>query len=149
MTWREVVTGEESPCDLLALYFRDVGANPLITRDREIELALELQQTRDRKMSGAPDGNVDHAESLRRFERAREALTLANLRLVIHIARKYAICDIPLADLIQEGNIGLLKAVDRFDYRRGNRFSTYAYHCIRRAIERSIEKANRVRCGWR
>jgi len=69
---------------------------------------------------------------------AREKLIVANLRLVVHIARKYAAYGIPLADLIQEGNVGLVRAVDRFDPQRGNRLSTYAYHCIKSAIERSI-----------
>jgi RNA polymerase primary sigma factor len=75
---------------------------------------------------------------------ARDGLILANLRLVVHIAKKYGTRGLPLMDLVQEGNLGLLKAVERFDHERGNRFSTYASWWIRQAIERGIAEKSRT-----
>jgi RNA polymerase primary sigma factor len=81
------------------------------------------------------------SELLRRkrvLDDARDQLILANLRLVVHIAKKYTSNGIALPDLVQEGNLGLMKAVDKFDHTRGNRFTTYAYWWIKQAIERGI-----------
>jgi len=80
----------------------------------------------------------------RRIDRTRDALILANLRLVVHIAKKYLNHGISFMDLIQEGNIGLMKAVEKFEYERGNKFSTYAYWWIKQAIERAIADKARV-----
>jgi RNA polymerase sigma factor (sigma-70 family) len=80
----------------------------------------------------------------RRLDRARDGLVLANLRLVVHVAKRFNGGGTPMPDLVQEGNIGLLKAVDRFDPRRGNRFSTYAYPWIRQAVERAICNQSRT-----
>jgi RNA polymerase sigma factor (sigma-70 family) len=74
----------------------------------------------------------------RRLDGARERLIVANLRLVVHVARKYENNGVPLLDLIQEGNLGLMRAVEKFRHDRQNRFSTYAYWWIRQAVERSI-----------
>ncbi len=80
------------------------------------------------------------------LDRLRDALINANLRLVVHIARQYSNNGVSLMDLIQEGNIGLMKAVEKFDHRRGNKFSTYAYWWIKQAIDRSIaDKARTIR----
>jgi RNA polymerase primary sigma factor len=82
----------------------------------------------------------------RKMVRAREAMITANLRLVVHIAKKFSNTGLAFTDLIQEGNLGLLRAVDKFDWRRGNRFSTYAYWWIKQAIDRGIaDKARMVR----
>jgi RNA polymerase primary sigma factor len=82
----------------------------------------------------------------RRLDAAREALIVANLRLVVHIAKRYTRAGLPLSDLIQEGNLGLLKAVEKFDYERGNKFSTYAYWWIKQSIDRAIsDKARLIR----
>jgi len=78
------------------------------------------------------------------LEDARETMILANLKLVVHIAKRYASSGVPLSDLIQEGNIGLLSAVDKFEPQRGNRFSTYAYWWIKQAIDRSIADRGRM-----
>ena len=80
----------------------------------------------------------------RNLARAREAMTTANLRLVVHIAKKFTNAGMQFSDLIQEGNLGLLKAVDKFDHRRGNRFSTYAYWWIKQAIDRALADRGRV-----
>jgi RNA polymerase sigma factor (sigma-70 family) len=80
----------------------------------------------------------------RHMDHARDALILANLRLVVHIAKKYLNHGISFMDLIQEGNIGLMKAVEKFEYERGNKFSTYAYWWIKQAIERAIADKARV-----
>jgi RNA polymerase sigma factor (sigma-70 family) len=83
-------------------------------------------------------------ECKRHVDHARDALILANLRLVVHIAKKYLNHGISFMDLIQEGNIGLMKAVEKFEYERGNKFSTYAYWWIKQAIERAIADKARV-----
>ena len=80
----------------------------------------------------------------RHVDHARDALILANLRLVVHIAKKYLNHGISFMDLIQEGNIGLMKAVEKFEYERGNKFSTYAYWWIKQAIERAIADKARI-----
>ena len=83
-------------------------------------------------------------QAKRHVDHARDALILANLRLVVHIAKKYLNHGISFMDLIQEGNIGLMKAVEKFEYERGNKFSTYAYWWIKQAIERAIADKARV-----
>ncbi|HEX6853132.1 MAG TPA: sigma-70 family RNA polymerase sigma factor [Candidatus Polarisedimenticolaceae bacterium] len=96
---------------------------------REPKVSLVLREGREHKR------HVDHA---------RDALILANLRLVVHIAKKYLNHGISFMDLIQEGNIGLMKAVEKFEYERGNKFSTYAYWWIKQAIERAIADKARI-----
>jgi RNA polymerase sigma factor (sigma-70 family) len=81
-----------------------------------------------------------------RLDRAVDGLTLANLRLVVHIAKRYSDNGLPLMDLIQEGNLGLMRAVDKFEYRRGHKFSTYAHLWIRQAVRRAIvDKGTTIR----
>jgi RNA polymerase primary sigma factor len=109
--------------DSLTLYFRGVGHRPILSRAEERELFR-------RKEAGD--------------ERAKRHLIEANLRLVIWIARQYARHDVPVLDLIQEGNLALTRAVERFDYRMGFRLSTYATLSIRRAVEGAVERHARV-----
>ena len=103
--------------DPVRMYLKEIGNVPLLTSEEEAGLAECIEA-----------GDSD----------ARKKLTEANLRLVVSIAKKYAGRGIPLLDLIQEGNLGLMKAVDKFDYRKGYRFSTYATWWIRQAITRGI-----------
>ncbi len=109
--------------DSLKLYFREVGRVPVLTRAEERELFC-------RKEAGE--------------ERAKRLLIEANLRLVIWIVHQYAHHDVPVLDLIQEGNLALTRAVERFDYRMGFRLSTYATVVIRRAVEHAAERHARV-----
>jgi RNA polymerase primary sigma factor len=83
-------------------------------------------------------------EHKRRLDDSRDQLVVANLRLVVHIAKKYPHPTMSLPDLVQEGNLGLMKAVEKFDHRRGNRFTTYAYWWIKQAIERAIGNQARI-----
>ena len=108
--------------DALSLFMREVRRHRLLTREEEVELAKRIEQ-----------GDL----------RAKEQLVNSNLRLVISNARKYEGLDLPLLDLIQEGILGLIRAAEKFDYRKGFKFSTYATFWIREAIQRAI--ANRAR----
>jgi RNA polymerase primary sigma factor len=120
--------GREWPLDEMeAFYFRLVRFEK--ERPKDARLGKVVAQAKDHKR------HVDHA---------RDALILANLRLVVHIAKKYLNHGISFMDLIQEGNIGLMKAVEKFEYERGNKFSTYAYWWIKQAIERAIADKARV-----
>jgi len=97
--------------------------------------------------SGKRTGNkvaVEIKHEKRRLDRARDALITANLRLVTHIAKQYGNQGIPFMDLIQEGNIGLMRAVEKFEYKRGFKFSTYAYWWIKQAITRAIADKSRL-----
>ena len=88
---------------------------------------------------------LDRARRAKRsLDAAREHLILANLRLVVHLAKQYANNGVPLLDLIQEGNIGLMRAVEKFEFERGNKFSTYAYWWIKQAIDRAIVDKGRM-----
>jgi RNA polymerase sigma factor (sigma-70 family) len=178
---------------ILPIYLREMGATPLIDETKEVELARELQESRqglsklalrlpvyvkEYVLEGDFDGPKRGREwplddlvtfygKLARYSRehhdakvqatfktareykkhvdhARDALILANLRLVVHIAKKYLNHGISFMDLIQEGNIGLMKAVEKFEYERGNKFSTYAYWWIKQAIERAIADKARI-----
>lgn len=111
---------------LLNKYLRSMGAIPLLSGEDEVEVARRIQ-----------DGGAD-------AELAKAALIKANLRLVVSIAKQYSYRGLPLADLIQEGNLGLIKAVEKFDYTRGFKFSTYASWWIRQSIIRAIESQIRT-----
>ena len=185
--------GDRPTAAILPIYLREMGATPLIDETKEVELARELQESRQglsklalrlpvyvkeyvlegdfegpkRGREWPLDDLVTFYGKLARYARehhdtkiqaafksareykkhvdhARDALILANLRLVVHIAKKYLNHGISFMDLIQEGNIGLMKAVEKFEYERGNKFSTYAYWWIKQAIERAIADKARI-----
>jgi RNA polymerase sigma factor (sigma-70 family) len=128
--------------DSLAAYFREIGGHALLTRDEELRLAQEIEAGRAARevLDSGEELSADERRDLRRARRRGEAawqtFVQANLRLVASIAKKYHSLEVPILDLIQEGNIGLMHAVDKFDWRLGFRFSTYATWWIRQAIER-------------
>jgi RNA polymerase primary sigma factor len=135
--------------DTIGLYLKEVGRVPLLTAEEEVELAQRIERGRLAREELAK-GNV----SLRRRQElqrliedgwaAREHLITANSRLVISVAKKYMGRGVPFLDLIQEGNIGLIRAAKKFDYRRGHKFSTYATWWIRQAVTRAIADQGRT-----
>jgi RNA polymerase primary sigma factor len=126
-----------------APYFREIGRVALLTPQQERELGRRIEEAR-RTIAAAPRDRraLDRAEAALRD--ARHALAQANLRLVVSIAKRYARSGMPIEDLIQDGNVGLLRAVDKFEYRRGFRFSTYATWWIRQAIGRALADRGRT-----
>ena len=136
--------------DSVGMYLREIGRVSLLSATEEIALAISMQKGKraaERLSEGIALG-MDEIARLRaeeaRGRASRRRLIEANLRLVVIVARKYAGRGISLLDLIQEGNFGLLRAVDRFDYRKGHRFSTYATWWIRQAITRAIADQSRT-----
>ena len=137
--------------DSVGMYLHEIGRVSLLTATEEIALAIGMQKgkrAQERLREFAAGLSLDEISRLRaeeaRGRASRRRLIEANLRLVVSVARKYAGRGISLLDLIQEGNFGLLRAVDRFDYRKGHRFSTYATWWIRQAITRAIADQSRT-----
>ncbi len=137
--------------DLVRLYLTDVARYPLLTKDDEARLAQEAEAGRDALAELTADGacDPDRARELlrtaRRGDAAVEAFINCNLRLVVSIAKRYQGADLPLLDLVQEGNLGLIRAVEKFDWRKGFKFSTYATWWIRQAISRGIANSRTIR----
>jgi RNA polymerase nonessential primary-like sigma factor len=148
--------------DLVRAYLKEIGRHPLLSQEEELLLARQVQQ-RQRLLRQPPDGEQqperERQQLLHQGERARRRMIQANLRLVVAVAKKYQRRGLELLDLVQEGSVGLEKAVERFDPTRGFRFSTYAYWWIRQSITRALacqgrtirvpvhisEKLNRIR----
>ncbi len=135
--------------DTIGLYLKEVSRVPLLTAEEEVELAQRIERGRMAREELAR-GNVSarRRQELRRLIEdgwaAREHLITANSRLVISVAKKYMGRGVPFLDLIQEGNIGLIRATKKFDYRRGHKFSTYATWWIRQAVTRAIADQGRT-----
>ncbi|MDQ6526468.1 sigma-70 family RNA polymerase sigma factor [Nocardioides sp. LHD-245] len=143
--------------DSVGLYLDEIARTPLLDAAREVELAkaieaglyaehLLAQGRVGRRKGGAPK-QASEAELEWIAEEGRKAVTEfinANLRLVVSIARKYGRAQMPMLDLIQEGNTGLIRAVEKFDYAKGYKFSTYATWWVRQAITRGIAQQARV-----
>ena len=121
---------------LLDSYFKDINQYELLTRKEERELFKQYHKWRDNSRAGQATRKNGKA--------ARERLIVANLRLVIRIANDYRHCSLPLSDLISEGNIALMKAIEKFKLRKKVKLSTYAGYWIRQAISRSLEKHSRT-----
>jgi RNA polymerase primary sigma factor len=144
-------SAEEAPPTNAAIYFRDISGVSLLSAEQEIELAQQIEAGEDaRRQLGATKLTKHHRDDLEQVlsdgERARSRLTEANLRLVVSVARKYLNRGLPMLDLIQEGNIGLARAVEKYDWRKGYRFSTYAYWWIRQGMTRALaEQARSIR----
>jgi len=135
-----------------AIYLRDISRVRLLTAEEEVSLAKDIEQGNlaGERMKQLGEGCEEERERLhalyRKGQESRRRLTEANLRLVVSVARKYMGRGLPLLDLIQEGNIGLQRAVEKYDYRKGYRFSTYAYWWIRQAVTRAIaDQARTIR----
>ena len=119
--------------DLVRLYLTDIGQYPLLTKDDEVRLAQTIEAGREaeQELAATPKGlTPTKRRELRRKaatgEQAQQTFVQSNLRLVVSIAKKYQASGLPLLDLIQEGNLGLMHAVEKFDWRKGFKFSTYA-----------------------
>lgn len=135
--------------DLVRLYLDGVGQYPLLAKEDEVRLAKVIEEGRLAKRTLAAGSlTPPDRRALRRRvkagEEAVEAFINANLRLVVSIAKKYQSADMPLLDLVQEGNLGLIHAVEKFDWRKGFKFSTYATWWIRQAIGRGIDNTSRT-----
>jgi len=137
-----------SSSDTVGLYLKEMARVPLLNTEEEINLAKRLEKGEDceKKLRKSP-GHAKAGEWRALADDgvlAREHLIKANTRLVVSIAKKYMSRGVPFLDLIQEGNLGLMKAVEKFDYRRGFRFSTYATWWIRQTITRAIADQGRT-----
>src|SRR5713226_7237955 len=136
--------------DLVRLYLEDVGRHDLLTKDDEVRLAqaIEAGVAAQAELDAAKKLTPTQRRQLRRFirtgEEAHRQFVNSNLRLVVSIAKKYQSSGLPLLDIVQEGNLGLIHAVDKFDWRKGFKFSTYATWWIRQAIQRGIANSARV-----
>jgi RNA polymerase primary sigma factor len=127
--------------DLFRVYLDQAGRHPLLTRQEEVELnqAYRLGLDAQGKLADCADDDParpDLEATAERGEWARRKMIESNLRLVVSIARRFSATGLPLGDLVQEGNLGLLRAVEKFDWRKGFKFSTYATWWIRQAIAR-------------
>jgi RNA polymerase primary sigma factor len=136
--------------DPVGLYFRQMAQEPLLTAQEEIELAKRIELGREAQVRIGLNRKLERRlrDELHSFmndgQAAREHLGRANTRLVVSIAKRYMGQGLPFPDLIQEGNVGLMRAVDKYDYKRGNRFSTYATWWIRQAITRALAQKTRT-----
>jgi len=133
----------DGPGESLPLYLKEIGRVPLLTASDEVRLSQAIERGRvAAEQLHAEDFAPNEREALEQDvcsgNAARADLCAANLRLVVSVARRYSNRGVPLIDLIQEGNLGLLRAVEKFDWRRGFKFSTYATWWIRQAVTRAI-----------
>ncbi len=132
------MTGNSNQDASLRSYLKDIGQTPLLTQEREVELARTIKS--GWRVLGKDPTTLSNDEKRyqKELELAKSEFTRANLRLVVSIAKKYQGLGIPMLDLIQEGNLGLMRAVDKFDVDKGFRFSTYATHWIKQAMSAAI-----------
>jgi len=137
--------------DLVRLYLTDIGQYPLLTKEDEVRLAQAIETGVEAKKAFeevdaelTPARKRELRRAIQKGERAERTFVQSNLRLVVSIAKKYQASGLPLLDLIQEGNLGLMHAVEKFDWRKGFKFSTYATWWIRQAITRGIANTGRT-----
>jgi len=149
VTEEVVEVGAVSVSDPVRLYLNEIGRYSLLTAQQEVELAMQMEAGRragarlgDDDLTGEDIAMLRHEKDM--GEEAHRQLVQSNLRLVVALARRYVGRGMALLDLIQEGNVGLMRAVERFDYRRGFKFSTYATWWIRQAISRAIADQGRT-----
>jgi RNA polymerase primary sigma factor len=137
------------PTDSVGLYLKEISQVALLTATEEVELAQRIEHGRKAREEMArgkvsPRRRIELRKSIEDGWAAREHLITANSRLVISVAKKYMGRGVPFLDLIQEGNIGLIRSTKKFDYQRGNKFSTYATWWIRQAVTRAIADQGRT-----
>jgi len=137
--------------DVVGLYLKEAGRVPLLTAEEEVSLAKRMESAelaREQLEEVGDDLPMDDVYTLRELiadgEAAQEHLIRANARLVISVAKKYIGRGVPFLDLIQEGNIGLIRATNKFEYQRGHKFSTYATWWIRQAVSRAVADQGRT-----
>jgi RNA polymerase primary sigma factor len=136
--------------DSISLYLKEIGRIPLLTAEQEVSLAKRMEAGRHARRRLGKNGRLGQDSrhqlqaTVRDGKAAQEHLIKANSRLVVSVAKKYVGRGVPFLDLIQEGNIGLIRAVRKFDYRRGYKFSTYATWWIRQAVTRAIADQGRT-----
>ncbi|TMC58460.1 MAG: RNA polymerase sigma factor RpoD [Chloroflexi bacterium] len=141
---------EIAASDATSLYLREMAHEPLLTAHQEVELARAFTQGRAATKRLQKNMHLERADrdklqrEIEEGKKARDHLVKANTRLVVSIAKRYMGQGVPFLDLIQEGNLGLLKAVEKFDHKRGFKFSTYATWWIRQAITRAIADQGRT-----
>mgnify|MGYP005847102941 CR=1 FL=1 len=143
---------EQEGLEPLAIYLREIDRWPLLTHQQEIDLAKRIEKAKEaqnklaRRRKLRPQEATKLQADIRAGQEARRSLMESNLRLVVSVAKRYMGRGLPLLDLIQEGNIGLARAVEKYDHRRGFRFSTYAHWWIRQAVTRAIaDQARTIR----
>ncbi len=132
--------------DLFGIYIHEISQIPLLTKEEELKLAKMIQEGKQALEKGLYENSQEEQKRqafISEAKRAREQLAEANTRLVISVAKKYFGRNLEFSDLVQEGNIGLLRAVDKFDYTRNYRFSTYAIWWIRQSILRALHQKDR------
>jgi len=135
--------------DSISLYLKEMASVPLLKPEEEVQLAKQLERGRiaQRKLDTnghSPAKREEYLHAIDLGNAARAHLIKANTRLVVSIAKRYMGQGVPFLDLIQEGNLGLMKAVEKFDYRRGCKFSTYATWWIRQSITRALAEQGRI-----
>ena len=150
VTEEVISVSQISVSDPVRLYLNEIGRYSLLTAQQEVELAMHMESglkagarlASDAALSDEDRSFLDHEVVVGRA--AQQQLVQSNLRLVVALARRYVGRGMALLDLIQEGNVGLMRAVERFDYRRGFKFSTYATWWIRQSISRAIADQGRT-----
>jgi len=136
--------------DSLSVYMSEIGRHPLLDAEQECALAKRYERGREakRQMEKITGSDALLRQRLKAIvqqgEKARRRLVRCNLRLVVSVAKQYRNTGLPFPDLVQEGNIGLMQAVDRYDYHQGTRFSTYAVWWIRQTVLRAIANHSRL-----
>ncbi|SHG63030.1 RNA polymerase primary sigma factor/RNA polymerase nonessential primary-like sigma factor [Streptoalloteichus hindustanus] len=150
---RSEPAGPENDTDLVRQYLSQISATPLLTAPDEVDLARRieagvyaaelLRQADEGERELTPDERAGYAGVAEDGRSAKDHMVRANLRLVVATAKKYFGRGLPFLDLIQEGNLGLIRAVEKFDYAKGYKFSTYAVWWIRQSIERGLAEQTR------
>jgi RNA polymerase primary sigma factor len=137
-TPRDDTPGTKGKIDTVSWFLRSISREPLLTPAEEIQLGNQIQKMNRLVNQGGTEHSIEEIKLIRLGENAKKRMIKANLRLVVSIAKKYQGKGVELLDLVQEGSIGLERAVEKFDPTRGYKFSTYAFWWIRQSMTRAI-----------